>query len=131
MKKLLAGLFLLGSMLAFAAGEQRVPMEKMELNQQTSLVYVQGQQTPFIGTVEKKYASGKLEATMEFKDGKLNGKTLVYNETGKLKTEENYVNGVSIQDQVGPILNGLPTNQLRSEERRVGKECRSRWSPYH
>ena len=22
-------------------------------------------------------------------------------------------------------------NYLRSEERRVGKECRSRWSPYH
>ena len=22
-------------------------------------------------------------------------------------------------------------NQQRSEERRVGKECRSRWSPYH
>ena len=22
-------------------------------------------------------------------------------------------------------------NQYRSEERRVGKECRSRWSPYH
>ena len=22
-------------------------------------------------------------------------------------------------------------NQPRSEERRVGKECRSRWSPYH
>ena len=21
--------------------------------------------------------------------------------------------------------------QMRSEERRVGKECRSRWSPYH
>ena len=25
----------------------------------------------------------------------------------------------------------LLKNQLRSEERRVGKECRSRWSPYH
>src|SRR3712207_2738346 len=24
-----------------------------------------------------------------------------------------------------------PTSGLRSEERRVGKECRSRWSPYH
>ena len=24
-----------------------------------------------------------------------------------------------------------PGIQLRSEERRVGKECRSRWSPYH
>src|SRR5258708_14385935 len=26
---------------------------------------------------------------------------------------------------------GLDRNSLRSEERRVGKECRSRWSPYH
>src|SRR2546429_2600677 len=24
-----------------------------------------------------------------------------------------------------------PPHGLRSEERRVGKECRSRWSPYH
>ena len=23
------------------------------------------------------------------------------------------------------------TQKMRSEERRVGKECRSRWSPYH
>ena len=29
---------------------------------------------------------------------------------------------------VGGILGALIT---RSEERRVGKECRSRWSPYH
>src|SRR5437870_9066986 len=25
----------------------------------------------------------------------------------------------------------IRTENLRSEERRVGKECRSRWSPYH
>src|SRR2546426_4328544 len=25
----------------------------------------------------------------------------------------------------------ITQRQLRSEERRVGKECRSRWSPYH
>ena len=25
----------------------------------------------------------------------------------------------------------MATEYLRSEERRVGKECRSRWSPYH
>ena len=25
----------------------------------------------------------------------------------------------------------IDTGALRSEERRVGKECRSRWSPYH
>src|SRR5687768_18407190 len=36
------------------------------------------------------------------------------------------------------LISLLPTatsadllSQLRSEERRVGKECRSRWSPYH
>ena len=26
---------------------------------------------------------------------------------------------------------GIIFKLLRSEERRVGKECRSRWSPYH
>ena len=29
------------------------------------------------------------------------------------------------------IWDGMPSNLDRSEERRVGKECRSRWSPYH
>ena len=34
------------------------------------------------------------------------------------------------------LINDLPSTSelafgLRSEERRVGKECRSRWSPYH
>ena len=28
------------------------------------------------------------------------------------------------------IVSGMPVG-LRSEERRVGKECRSRWAPYH
>src|SRR3712207_6858840 len=30
------------------------------------------------------------------------------------------------------VTDTTPINELvRSEERRVGKECRSRWSPYH
>ena len=34
--------------------------------------------------------------------------------------------------QPGKDVVWVPTPQvLRSEERRVGKECRSRWSPYH
>ena len=34
---------------------------------------------------------------------------------------------------VGKILenSGVDVFYVRSEERRVGKECRSRWSPYH
>ena len=29
------------------------------------------------------------------------------------------------------LISKSSNNLLRSEERRVGKECRSRWSPYH
>ena len=31
----------------------------------------------------------------------------------------------------GGAVRQTPPNSFRSEERRVGKECRSRWSPYH
>src|SRR2546428_1213114 len=31
----------------------------------------------------------------------------------------------------GPLPHASPSFLDRSEERRVGKECRSRWSPYH
>src|SRR3712207_8683013 len=35
-------------------------------------------------------------------------------------------------DYIGAPLFALPiVGDVRSEERRVGKECRSRWSPYH
>ena len=44
---------------------------------------------------------------------------------------------VSYLQQIGLNLSGQkggwlqPFATTRSEERRVGKECRSRWSPYH
>src|SRR3712207_9523559 len=31
----------------------------------------------------------------------------------------------------GAVQVSPPQEHVRSEERRVGKECRSRWSPYH
>ena len=37
---------------------------------------------------------------------------------------------VSINDEF-VASEAKATTVLRSEERRVGKECRSRWSPYH
>src|SRR2546426_10434645 len=57
---------------------------------------------------------------------------------GALLVKPTYVARATVWVQVplrpardeGPIWSGqLPIS--RSEERRVGKECRSRWSPYH
>ena len=38
------------------------------------------------------------------------------------------LNSAAVKDAVTTVTGG---KKLRSEERRVGKECRSRWSPYH
>ena len=39
---------------------------------------------------------------------------------------------VMLSDDYNPLKTRVEDLcQLRSEERRVGKECRSRWSPYH
>src|SRR3989454_9493151 len=35
------------------------------------------------------------------------------------------------RDEVVAVVRLLAALGVRSEERRVGKECRSRWSPYH
>ena len=36
-----------------------------------------------------------------------------------------------VRTRPGMYIGRLGDGNLRSEERRVGKECRSRWSPYH
>ena len=37
----------------------------------------------------------------------------------------------NFEKQAGSLNERYSSNCKRSEERRVGKECRSRWSPYH
>ena len=39
---------------------------------------------------------------------------------------------LTVVDRATKMVHLAPVRQtIRSEERRVGKECRSRWSPYH
>ena len=45
------------------------------------------------------------------------------------KVVKRFTKAVSERAQGEEILKSLTSS--RSEERRVGKECRSRWSPYH
>ena len=41
------------------------------------------------------------------------------------------LDGVMKGSESGPVVIPGKPDESRSEERRVGKECRSRWSPYH
>ena len=61
-----------------------------------------------------------------------------FNVTGRCIPEEHYM--VNIDDKLKAMKSLVDAGsyfvmnrarQYRSEERRVGKECRSRWSPYH
>ena len=36
-----------------------------------------------------------------------------------------------VAPEVADVIDKAMREHWRSEERRVGKECRSRWSPYH
>src|ERR1039458_7113826 len=44
---------------------------------------------------------------------------------------ETVLSSIQEQGKLTPELKAKIEATLRSEERRVGKECRSRWSPYH
>ena len=47
----------------------------------------------------------------------------------KKKYGQNFLNDLEFINKI--IMAIKPKKDDRSEERRVGKECRSRWSPYH
>src|SRR2546422_2824518 len=66
-----------------------------------------------------RYADLRIEVTEEKHAGAENG-------TSKYASEDSqFACGIRVLAGDGAIAPG------RSEERRVGKECRSRWSPYH
>src|SRR2546430_6734792 len=49
---------------------------------------------------------------------------------------DQHIDTITVDSQHAPrpealVIAARRPKRLRSEERRVGKECRSRWSPYH
>src|SRR3989449_7478148 len=48
-----------------------------------------------------------------------------------MHTDDHYVLSALQAGVKGYVVKTQASSDLRSEERRVGKECRSRWSPYH
>ena len=88
---------------------------------------------------EKKYDVLEEEIAKLSKDIKVSNQEISSLEGKLKKQEENFRKRLRVfymNSQMGYIellLSAVDVNDflLRSEERRVGKECRSRWSPYH
>ena len=52
--------------------------------------------------------------------------------TGTTEKDQNHDAAISFDRHAAMlVVENLKRDGKRSEERRVGKECRSRWSPYH
>ena len=82
-----------------------------------------------VSRIRKSYGStiAVSEVSFDVREGEIFG-LIGPNGAGKTTTME-CVEGVRRPDAGQISIMGL--DPFRSEERRVGKECRSRWSPYH
>ena len=126
-------IFVLTSLTIFA--EREVDFEKLEYNEETKLVYVEGEKETFTGIAKyyskdessifefpykngKKegrgkeyYLNGKFKSDAFFIDGLLQGKSIGYYENGNLEYEENYKDG----KLDGLIKDYYENGQLKSE----------------
>ena len=73
---------------------------------------------------ELRYESKRLGTVVWFSP-EVVGHFVEHRQQGRIKTE------VGGQLFAKFVKNEVRVIRARSEERRVGKECRSRWSPYH
>ena len=83
--------------------------------------FIQKNYTPYAG--DESFLAPTSERTQKVWD-KSHALILEELRKGILDVETDAISG--IKDRKSTRL-----NSVRSEERRVGKECRSRWSPYH
>ena len=82
------------------------------------------------------YMRGRMSDAKSYAKGVEPGETMVGQTVGEVleSNNEKVKKGDKVLTQLGWQLYGCAKEVSkidRSEERRVGKECRSRWSPYH
>src|SRR3989338_10428011 len=76
---------------------------------------------------------GKMRKNIVFGSGSINAKLMFI---GEAPGHDEDIQGLPFVGEAGGLLTKIIEamaikREDRSEERRVGKECRSRWSPYH
>src|ERR1043165_9172221 len=95
-------------------------------------IFADGERVDVIGTSRGKGFQGVVKRH-HFKGGRMSHGSMFHPAPGSLGASSypsRVFKGMRMGGHMGAA--GVTTRNLkRSEERRVGKECRSRWSPYH
>ena len=84
-------IFVLTSLTIFA--EREVDFEKLEYDEKTELVYVEGEKEAFTGIAKQYYEDKSLKAEVPYQNGKIEGIEKQYYPGGKLKSEANFIGG--------------------------------------
>ena len=97
-------IFLLSSFNLFA--EREVDFEKLEYDEKTKLVYVEGEKEAFTGIAKQYYEDKSLKVEFPYKNGKLEGRGKEYYPSGKFKSDAFFVNGLLQGKSIGYYENG-------------------------
>ena len=88
--------------------------------------------TPDMASMLKNYLSGGYLAVIHRLDQPVEGLLVFAKTPGAARELNRQLTSSGFGKYYRAIVSGIPEpSEGRSEERRVGKECRSRWSPYH
>ena len=84
-----------------------------------------------ISEIYKQLIQLNTRKTTQSKSGEKTQTDISPKKTYRWLIHEKMLNITHYQRNANQNHNEVPFHASRSEERRVGKECRSRWSPYH
>lgn len=97
-------IFLLASFTVFA--EREVDLEKLEYDDKSKLVYLEGENEPFTGIAKDYYKDKSLKIEFPYKNGKMEGRGKEYYPSGKFKSEAFFVDGLLQGKSTGYYENG-------------------------
>ena len=97
-------IFVLTSFSIFA--EREVDFEKLEYDDKSKLVYLEGENEPFTGIAKDYYKDKSLKIEFPYKNGKMEGRGKEYYPSGKFKSEAFFVDGLLQGKSIGYYENG-------------------------
>ena len=97
-------IFVLTSFSIFA--EREVDFEKLEYDEKTGLVYVEGEKESFTGIAKQYYEDKSLKVEFPYKNGKLEGRGKEYYPSGKFKSDAFFIDGLLQGKSIGYYENG-------------------------